>query len=326
LGREISPFQFTIFTMQYSWAVCRCFFEKNIFIPELGHLVFKGRDQFESMYADVLLGVDKSRIIADIEAEIARRRNISEVTRRNFLEINEKYSPLHPTLFTETFKLPLPLSVQDVEEKIEGVFSFPLLSPAQCTTLVEEFNNFNQANLQHQKPTSMRTNGILLAELDLGPLLQGIVDSVQQIAKDKFPGLVGAAGFDSFKAFTVEYSALGTADKDQATHFDNAEVTLNIPLYTEEQEGNELLFQTQRGFRPLEMVVGQAILHAGSQQHCVLPITSGRRSNLIIWMRSSDIRRSECPMCKQIPDLEEVCYGKGDGFKTEKQVDLCTVV
>ena len=30
-----------------------------------------------------------------------------------------------------------------------------------------------------------------------------------------------------------------------ATHFDNAEVTLNIPLITEEQEGNELMFQTK---------------------------------------------------------------------------------
>ena len=98
--------------MTFSWAVCRCFFEKNIFIPELGHLEFKGRHYFESKYAKVLQKVDKNKVIADIEQEVGRRRNICEETRRNVLEIQTKYSPLNSQLFLSESFLSLPSTIQ----------------------------------------------------------------------------------------------------------------------------------------------------------------------------------------------------------------------
>ena len=51
-----------------------------------------------------------------------------------------------------------------------------------------------------------------------------------------------AAGLDSYKAYTVEYDAVEAGYmRDKGTHFDNAEVTLNISL-TDEHEGGELYF------------------------------------------------------------------------------------
>ena len=58
-----------------------------------------------------------------------------------------------------------------------------------------------------------------------------------------YPGSVGpAAGLDSYKAYTVEYDAVEAGYmRDKGTHFDNAEITLNVSL-TDEHEGGELYF------------------------------------------------------------------------------------
>lgn len=49
--------------------------------------------------------------------------------------------------------------------------------------------------------------------------------------------------------------------------------------------------------------------------HGALPIQSGERINLIIWMRSSVVRNKLCPMCGMEPRLMP-CSGEGDGFTT----------
>lgn len=66
------------------------------------------------------------------------------------------------------------------------------------------------------------------------------------------------------------------------------------------------------------------LLHRGQHTHGALPITSGERYNLIVWMRSSRIRNKQCPMCNGKPSLVSV-EGFGDGFMQEN-VDVCTAV
>ena len=36
--------------MPRSWAVCACFFERNIYVPGLSHLTFKNPEQFSRDY------------------------------------------------------------------------------------------------------------------------------------------------------------------------------------------------------------------------------------------------------------------------------------
>jgi len=316
--------------MTHSWAVCRCFFDRNIFLPELGHIAYQTRSKFESDYAGQLAGMnseDKEALVMRIDQEIARRRAICPTKQVNAAHIRAEYRPLFRELFEEKCCFTLgEVGSKDAKQEIRGVYSFPLLTSDESEMLLKEFLHFNQSNLPSQRPTSMRKNGVLLEELGLNHQIAYIVNAVEPLAKVLFPTAIGASGLDSFKAFTVEYRADGntttshkqgqetTNDTEQATHFDNAEVTLNIPLQGG-YEGSELYFQTQSGFDSVNMAVGRSILHAGSHQHGVLPITEGCRYNLIIWMRSSDVRNRICPMCKQPPDLEEVSFGTGDGFK-----------
>ena len=94
-----------------------------------------------------------------------------------------------------------------------------------------------------------------------------------------------------------------------AEHFDNAEITLNANLGADFEAG-ELLFYGHKdaadgGGAPRAAHdwseaggVGHAVLHLGRQVHAALPIASGERYNLVVWMRGSAQRRVHgCPMC-----------------------------
>lgn len=63
----------------------------------------------------------------------------------------------------------------------------------------------------------------------------------------------------------------------------------------------------------VEHRVTEGLLHRGQHMHGALPISSGQRWNLIIWMRASQERNSLCPMCNRRPTLVEG-EGFADGF------------
>ncbi|KAM7090196.1 2-oxoglutarate and iron-dependent oxygenase domain-containing protein 2 isoform 3-T3 [Ciconia maguari] len=144
----------------------------------------------------------------------------------------------------------------------------------------------------------------------------------------------GGACLDSHKAFVVKYSL--HEDLDLSSHYDNAEVTLNVSLGKDFTEGNLYFGDFSQDPTPvpkyieIEHVGAQGLLHRGGQIHGALPIASGERWNLIIWMRSSAIRNQLCPMCNKKPELVEA-EGFGDGFTetleddAPETVNLCSL-
>jgi len=137
------------------------------------------------------------------------------------------------------------------------------------------------------------------------------------IAKVFFPDWIGD-GLDSHRAFTVKYK-LGE-DRDLFTHFDNAEVTINVCV-GKQFDGSELHFGNFRNYRngndssllSVSNITGSGIFHLSQQMHGSVPITDGERHNIVIWMRSSSIRNKLCPMCDSKPILIKA-NGFGDGF------------
>ena len=72
---------------------------------------------------------------------------------------------------------------------------------------------------------------MILEEVGLGKVVEKVRDSVEGLAREIYPALVGPSGLDSAKAFTVEYDAEEEAkDKELSTHFDNAEVGWQSPF------------------------------------------------------------------------------------------------
>ncbi|XP_068509967.1 2-oxoglutarate and iron-dependent oxygenase domain-containing protein 2 isoform X3 [Anas acuta] len=148
-----------------------------------------------------------------------------------------------------------------------------------------------------------------------------------------YPDLGGAC-LDSHKAFVVKYAL--HEDLDLSSHYDNAEVTLNVSLGKDFTEGGLYFGDFRQDPSPVpsyievEHVGTQGLLHRGGQIHGALPIASGERWNLIVWMRASAIRNRLCPMCNQKPELVEA-EGFGDGFTESAEddvpetVDLCSL-
>uniref|UniRef100_A0ACB8FZK4 2-oxoglutarate and iron-dependent oxygenase domain-containing protein 2 n=2 Tax=Sphaerodactylus townsendi TaxID=933632 RepID=A0ACB8FZK4_9SAUR len=144
----------------------------------------------------------------------------------------------------------------------------------------------------------------------------------------------GGGCLDSHKAFVVKYAL--REDLDLSSHYDNAEVTLNVSLGKEFTEGNLYFAEFRQDHKPVprytevEHVPRHGLFHRGGQLHGALPIGSGERWNLIIWMRSSAIRNQLCPMCNRQPDLVPA-DGFGDGFTGNPRdgqpetVDFCSL-
>lgn len=173
---------------------------------------------------------------------------------------------------------------------------------------------------------------ILLNELGLD---EGLISPLREHYLTPLTALLfpdwGGHQLDSHKAFTVHYKM--DQDLDLNYHYDNSEITLNVSLGKDFDEGS-LYFGPMRTDVPVNKdsvqfvecthKVADGLLHRGQHLHGALPIADGERHNLIIWLRSSAVRNKLCPMCDRIPDLR-AAHGFGDGF-TQESVNVCNLV
>ena len=115
-------------------------------------------------YNSQLQGMNTTQLLETINKEIQRRRSIHPTKVINSQKIKKSYKPLHNHLFNpNNIKLD-ELSTNNIKQELPGVFSFPLLSEIMCDEIRKEFAHFENQGLEHQRPTSMRKNGLLLEE------------------------------------------------------------------------------------------------------------------------------------------------------------------
>ncbi|XP_030915385.1 2-oxoglutarate and iron-dependent oxygenase domain-containing protein 2, partial [Geospiza fortis] len=268
---------------------------------------------------------------AQIEAEVQRRKQLPHQSVERRAIISKCYKPKHPEVYTlqDSFLAPEFLEIErfctspgaDLQGLLSYLESFsdkriyrlPVFTEQFCQALLEELENFEQSDMPKGRPNTMNNYGVglipcasLPPNLNQGEFLKTLL----------CPGLGGAC-LDSHRAFVVKYAL--HEDLDLSSHYDNAEVTLNVSLGKEFTEGNLYFGEFNQDPSPVpqyievEHVWGRGLLHRGGQVHGALPIASGERWNLIVWMRSSAIRNRLCPMCRRKPELVEA-EGFGDGF------------
>ncbi|XP_072024863.1 2-oxoglutarate and iron-dependent oxygenase domain-containing protein 2-like isoform X2 [Amphiura filiformis] len=316
--------------------VCQCFYTHNIFLQQYNlHVIFHDEKQFMKDWKG-------------IKTELSRRRNLGSDCLDRCLRISEGYIPLHSHVYKlqESYLaaefLDLVKYAQMSSATAEGlitklsqenasrVFSFPVFTKTFCDEFMAEISHFENSDLPKGRPNTMNNYGILLNELGfdtdfITPLRLKYLTPLTSLL---FPDW-GGDYLDSHKAFVVKYK-LGE-DLDLAYHYDNAEVTINVSLGREFMEGT-LYFGDMRQVPIKETECTEyshkptiGLLHRGQHKHGALPITSGERYNLIVWMRSSRIRNQLCPMCNNKPVLVKM-VGYGDGFTEGSLVDVCTTL
>ncbi|XP_063878523.1 2-oxoglutarate and iron-dependent oxygenase domain-containing protein 2-like [Scylla paramamosain] len=327
------------------FCICGCYYTHNLFIKEYEmHVKFVDREQFLSDYKKILLSKScykPESLIPQLEEECERRRHAEAHSIRQRNCVLEQYTPRHPHLYTlqESFLdsqfLEVVRAAKQPDQTSEGltcllqdhrqrVFSFPVFTKEFCKMFVEELTHYEEAPLQKGRPNTMNQYGIKLDELGFTDFVSSLQkEYLSPITRLLFPDW-GGGSLDSHKAFVVTYKE--GEDVDLSYHYDNAEVTLNVAL-NEDYSNGELYFGPMRSEQSSHRTgyahqLGRGLLHRGQQFHGALPIMSGIRHNLIIWMRSSEVRNKLCPMCDQTPKLVPVKEGFGDGF-IQLEEDAC---
>ncbi|CAH2295790.1 2-oxoglutarate and iron-dependent oxygenase domain-containing 2 isoform X1 [Pelobates cultripes] len=334
---------------------CACFYTDNIFISEYQvHVRFTDTRQFTQDYNRALhdKGCRTSEqfayVLEKVQKEVQRRMKLGEESVQRRTEISLRYKPLYPALYVlqESFLAEEFLrAVRFCESPHTGldgllkhlhsipekrIYQLPVFVPEFCRDLVEELENFERSDLPKGRPNTMNNHGVLLNELGFDDtFINPLRDKyLQPLASLLYPDWGGYC-LDSHKAFIVKYAV--HEDVDLSCHYDNAEVTLNICLGKEFTEGN-LYFSdmkevplNERQYTDVEHTIGHGILHRGQHVHGALPIESGERWNLVIWMRASQVRNKQCPMCNNKPQLVET-VGEGDGFTYDQAGDKVDTV
>nr|XP_032802846.1 2-oxoglutarate and iron-dependent oxygenase domain-containing protein 2 isoform X2 [Petromyzon marinus] len=331
---------------------CKCFYSKNIFVPEYEMFVtFTTKAAFWRQYSSYFVskGCNSEKftnIVKNIEDEIKRRKSLG----KNYLEskrtIRQLYKPLHPHVYKlqpsflapefrelveycKSYDACFDGILQRVEEvQADRVYIFPVFTEDFCRNFLEELQHFESSDMPKGQPNSMNTYGVNLDELGcdeelISPLRE---DYLRPITALLYPDK-GGSSLDSHKAFIVKYTS--EMEPGLSLHFDNAEVTLNVCLGKDFTGGNLYLadMREEQGGESVEVGHrrGYGILHRGQQMHGAKPITAGERLNLILWMRCSYLRNKKCPMCNELPVLQET-DGFGDGFTKEpSQMNFCSL-
>lgn len=221
------------------------------------------------------------------------------------------YVHLHPGLLSPSLEHLHPQLLRavaggELEAVQPEIYALRVLSDSALRMLREELAHLEAWAVKHQvelsRPNSMNRYGVILDELGYTPMLDWLrVEYLSALCLRLFPE-VGEGRMDQHHGFVVDYQMGG--DRDLGFHVDDAEVTLNLCLGGG-FEGGELFFEGRRcgGHRQLpakehERVryvhqPGVGILHAGKHRHGALPIQSGRRQNLIVWLKGSHWRAED---------------------------------
>ncbi|XP_074642508.1 2-oxoglutarate and iron-dependent oxygenase domain-containing protein 2-like [Tubulanus polymorphus] len=318
--------------------ICKCFYSNNIFVHYLKrHVQYLNDEEFSNQMSKErsLKDEEIESVLTEIHDEVKRRKSLGfqSVERRKL--IKAQYKPLHPHLYNiqESFFRREFVDLVDycksesatksgILSRVEQtsaprVFSLPVFTREFCKQLIEELSHFEKSDFPKGRPNTMNRYGVLLDEIGFKDFIDILrVEYLQPITTLLYAD-IGGASVDSHRAFTVKYKH--GEDTELNFHFDNAEITLNVSLNDDFDDGC-LYFGNMRSeptyasdCNECKHSLGYGLLHRGQHMHGALPITDGERCNLIIWMRSSEIRNQLCPMCDRIPDLQTTS-GFGDGF------------
>ncbi|KAL2920475.1 hypothetical protein RDABS01_011966 [Bienertia sinuspersici] len=250
------------------------------------------------------------------------------------------YQPLHKELYsmhaTDFFDSSFLKAIHEnteesfrsiMSEPAPGIFTFKMLRPEFCDWLLKEVENIDKWVIETQckimRPNTMNRYGAVLGDFGMDTMLDKLMeDFVRPISKVLFSE-VGGSTLDSHHSFVVQYGI--AKDVELGFHVDDSEVTLNVCL-GEAFSGGELFFRGVRcekhvntETQPEEIldyshVPQHAILHRGRHRHGARATTTGNRSNLILWCRSSVFRELK----KYQKDFSSWC-GECQREKKERQ-------
>ena len=180
------------------------------------------------------------------------------------------------------------------EEIIPGVYSAQFFDLERLA----EFRNYLEAVANSQIPKrppygiQLNRYGIMLDPRSEGylaaPNFQAFYnDIMNRYMRPVARLLLGTYGYDNQTfGFSIQYNP--DKDIDLRAHTDASAATLNININLPDEKftGSQVDFYDKATGKTIQTVFepGKAIIHSGNVPHATHPITSGQRSNLVVWL------------------------------------------
>ncbi|XP_049270624.1 LOW QUALITY PROTEIN: 2-oxoglutarate and iron-dependent oxygenase domain-containing protein 2 [Rhipicephalus sanguineus] len=323
---------------------CACYLSSDIPVPELDMKInYVGRHAFVRQFGEALNRYgytsqeQQEAIIKRVETTVFSRMNdVKEAQHsREQDDLNMCYIPFDEEVYkfkescldpefvevAKTVDSPESLPPSWIISKEKEVYRIPLFTREFAEKLLYELDHFESSEMPKIRPNVINNYATVLSEVGFDEqFVTPLRDQyLSPLVRALFPHWTGAR-FDSHNAFTVR----GEPGKDSGLefHYDNAEVTLNVCLGRRGFSGGELYFSDMRE-EPLDQCSStllqrqlpcHAFLHRGQQLRGALSTLSGEHVNLVVWLRSSEMRNRRCPLCDHVPTLVAAGEGYGDGF------------
>ncbi|SIS72454.1 hypothetical protein SAMN05421766_103634 [Zobellia uliginosa] len=200
------------------------------------------------------------------------------------------------------------------EEIIPGVYSAQFFDLDRLT----DFRNYLEAvansRVPKRAPYGIQLNryGMMLDPRSEGHLAAPNFQAFYNDIMDRYMRpiarlLLGTYGYDNQTfGFSIQYNP--DKDKDLHAHTDASAATLNININLPDEKftGSEVDFYDKASGKTVQAIFepGKAIIHRGNVPHATHPITSGQRSNLVVWLYGDRM---------QIPRGNTSSYGNSSG-------------
>ena len=192
------------------------------------------------------------------------------------------------------------------KEVAPGVFMCQFLDPVKLEKLRAYLEKAAEANIPTRPPYGIVLNrkGFMLDQRSVGYLAipqfqdfyQNVLDSyMRPIARLLFPEFLTPAMDSESFGFSIQYQA--ATDKSIRPHSDASSITLNfnLNLPSESFTGSSLYFYDNGQTHTVEFAPGVAVMHRGATMHAALPIESGQRTNMVLWLYGKHGQTSTYP-------------------------------
>lgn len=236
--------------------------------------------------------------------------------------------------------------IQDIFQTIipNQVYQIPWFTPEGVRMIREHFdaasyyfrpNDPKSADIPTRRPNGMNRYGMILDRNVEGAVsYDGINDFIGDLADQYirplsrmlFPDITSRYNPEDdceTYAFTIRYQP--DEDMELEEHSDGSMYTLNVNLNIvddpkEQYDGSSLYFLDKETGEKVPMIFepGMAVLHRGLVRHAALPIQTGERHNLVIWVfgEGGYVRFGEYPEKERLTVKER--WGKGRSIKKKE--------
>ncbi len=180
------------------------------------------------------------------------------------------------------------------DEIIPGVYVAQFFDPERLADFRKYLEEVANSQIPARPPYGIQLNrhGVMLDQRSEGHLAAPNFQAFYNDIMDRYMRpisrlLLDTYGYDNQTfGFSIQYNP--DKDRDLHAHTDASAATLNININLPDEKftGSQVDFHDKTTGKVVQTVFesGKAMLHRGRVPHATHPITSGQRSNLVVWL------------------------------------------